>query len=51
MRNINQIKRETTVFSELKSEILNINNTMSLKFVDFKNEYISGVRSLLIEKQ
>jgi len=47
--NINQIKRETTVFSELKSEILNINNTMSLKFVDFKNEYISGVRSLLIE--
>ena len=47
--NINQIKRETTVFSELKSEFLNINNTMSLKFVDFKNEYISGVRSLLIE--
>lgn len=47
--NINQIKRETAIFSELKNDILNINNTMSLRFVDFKNEYISGVKSILIE--
>jgi hypothetical protein len=49
IENINKIKQETAIFSELKNDILNINNNVSLKFVDFKNEYISGVKSLLIE--
>ena len=49
IENINKIKQETAIFSELKNDILNINNNVSLKFVDFKNDYISGVKSLLIE--
>lgn len=49
IENIDQIKRETATFSELKNDIVNMNNNVSLKFVDFKNEFISGVKSLMVE--
>ena len=60
--NINQIKQETTNMSDIRGQLMSfsqhiselkndLNNNLSVKFIDFKNDYISGIKSILLENQ
>ena len=60
--NINQIKQETTNMSDIRGQLMSfsqhiselkndLNNNLSVKFIDFKNDYISGIKSVLLENQ
>jgi len=60
--NITQIKQETTNMSDIRGQLMSfsqhiselkndLNNNLSVKFIDFKNDYISGIKSVLLENQ
>jgi hypothetical protein len=60
--NINIIKQDTSKISDMKTNLVSfsqhiselksdLNNSMSVKFIEFKNDYISGIKSLLNENE